>query len=242
MIKLGICDNNEEYINKIKIILNAWSLSQGEVIKIFEFKSARELLNRYLKLNEVFDVILLESKIKDENGIKAAKKIRRIDSGVIIIFISNYLEYIFDSFKVRAFRYILKNNMEKEIKSAMNDVLMEINNYEYFKYTYKNNINKINYNHILYFESCKRVIKVYEKNNETMGPFYEKLNVVEKQINNNIFVRCHQSFIVNVNYIKEINNKRIILINDKVIPVSASRKKDIVNIVNIDNIDKRTQT
>ena len=53
------------------------------------------------------------------------------------------------------------------------------------------------------------------------------MNELEKDLNPQSFIRCHNSYIVNINYIAKLYREHVILKNDKSIPISRKYSKKI---------------
>lgn len=149
--------------NYIKTILDEENI-EYEVIK---YCSGEELLEANLK---DVDILLLDIKMDNINGMDVARKIRQSGNKMEIIFITSLIDYVQDGYEVKAYRYLLK----------------PIN----FEVRYS-------------------------------------LEKIEKDLNLDQFVRCHKSFIVNLNYVENIKSNIAILENGEEIPVSRYRYKDV---------------
>ncbi|MBE6598336.1 MAG: LytTR family transcriptional regulator [Ruminococcaceae bacterium] len=80
---------------------------------------------------------------------------------------------------------------------------------------------KIAYSDILYVMSDKRKIVIYQPNGKT-DSIYCRLDEFEGQLDDR-FIRCHQSYLINVEYIRGIDVDGFIMIDDIFVPIS--RKK-----------------
>lgn len=49
--------------------------------------------------------------MKDLNGLQTAEFIRQLDKNVILIFMTGYDKFVYQGYEVKAFRYILKINL-----------------------------------------------------------------------------------------------------------------------------------
>ena len=71
---------------------------------ITELSSGEPLFKHYA-IKGRFDLIFIDVEMGGMTGITAAEKIRMQDPNVIIIFISNHAQYVFDSFPQRHFTF-----------------------------------------------------------------------------------------------------------------------------------------
>ena len=64
---------------------------------------------------ELFTVYILDIELPDGNGLELAKEIRKIQERAYIVFLTAYEKYALFGYEVRAFHYIIKENMEKKL-------------------------------------------------------------------------------------------------------------------------------
>ena len=57
---------------------------------------------------------------------------------------------------------------------------------------------------------------------------YARLNDIEQKLNSDIFLRCNQSYIVNIEYVDDVVDYDFYLKNDTYIPIRKRDKKEIV--------------
>ncbi|HHD2754516.1 TPA: LytR/AlgR family response regulator transcription factor, partial [Clostridium perfringens] len=103
------------------------------------------------------------------------------------------------------------------------DFIDSFNNSQNNFFTVKNkqSIFRINLDNIIFFESKLRKINIVCSNYSEIS-FYDKLDNIEDALISKNFIRCHKSYLVNLNYIKKIENSKIITLNNNIIPISRS--------------------
>lgn len=212
---------------------------------VSEFSDGIEVL-KFIQNNEI-DIIFLDINIPSLDGVLLAKSIIKFTKKPYIVFITAYKEHAVEAFEVEAFDYILKPYSESRIVSMLKKVE---NAYNSTKNNLPKNImsNKINLwknekiivsdiNDIYYCVARERITYVYIKNEEysvnlSISDFYEKLP-------KDIFFKCHRSYIVNINKIREIipwfNSTYNLKLQDidYEIPVSRSNVKEFKQLMNI---------
>lgn len=105
----------------------------------------------------------------------------------------------------------------------------------YFPFTYNKAVRKIPLNRIYYFESQNRIVHIHTLKNgsavsdDTENKFYGKMNDVERQLSerNGNFIRIHQSYLVNFDYIKSMNFDRVCMSDGTVLQISEDRQKAV---------------
>ena len=97
------------------------------------------------------------------SGIDAAKEIRKVDSEVIIIFITGLINYAFHGYKVKAFRYFFKPITEKNFLEEFTEAVKEYQalKQNLFYFDYKGETIKLNIRDIV-FPLDQKVQKMME--------------------------------------------------------------------------------
>ena len=108
MIKIGICDDDKNIIQKIKDYISEY---KGDKCTIESYNSGEELIENKKK----FDVIFLDIDMEGIYGIETGKKIRDYDKNVKIIYVTSFTDYVNLAFKVHAFLYLNKPIQKEEI-------------------------------------------------------------------------------------------------------------------------------
>ena len=92
----------------------------------------------------------------------------------------------------------------------------------YFTVKSKDSNIRVEYKDIMFFESTQRIVRMYTLSN--VVEFYAKLGDVADMLPNDRFVRCHQSYLLNLDYVRKLDKsaRYFYLISGKEIPVSKS--------------------
>lgn len=176
-----------------------------------------------------FDLLYLDIEMEQLDGLSLAREFRKDHPNAVLIYISNHESYLKELFEVDTFRFLSKpintEKFEAYFRNAVEKIQLQQEEI-FFSYSYDRQFFKVLLSDIVYFESQKRSIRLYKKDG-TEGSFYEKLNEVEKQLKEAAvpFLRIHQSYLVNYNYIKQFGNTELELSNGKQLPISEDRRK-----------------
>lgn len=231
ILKIAICDDEEtiQLKQKIEHCMNTLTNMKYE---IHTFVTGVSLLKHMIADQEKVHILFLDIKMEQMDGLDTARKIRTVDKECIIIFLTYCEEYVFQSFKVNPFRYIRKAQLDMELPYAIEDAVKRIDENDkeelFYKYKIYNEEHQVLLKHIVYFESKIRKVLIYVQDENMPRIFYGKIKDVQSEMRTDIFIRCHQSFIVNICFIKEIKNNEIILKNrNKSIPVSEKYRDDL---------------
>ena len=104
-------------------------LSEKDIsYEIDTFASGKEFLELGIELVQ-YDIIFLDINMDEVDGIVTAQKIREYSSEVYIVFVTAYINYSLEGYKVDAARYLLKNNtnFDDSIYECMDTILHKMN-------------------------------------------------------------------------------------------------------------------
>ena len=229
MLIIAICDDLELDRNHIENLIQDYSKILSYDIRIMTFTSGEDLVTYYMDENIGFDVIFLDIYMGGDNGIKTAEKIREFDSQCKIIFTTTSTDYALESFKVFPFNYLIKPITKETFNVFFEKVLLNIDKEKQKSITIKTEyqIKTILYKDIKFVESVSRKINIHTT--QGVVSFYSKLDEVENEINDERFLRCHKSFLVNMDHISSVEDYSFILTDNTEVPIKqrtfASIKK-----------------
>ena len=207
MLNFVLCDDNKNALDRfskmLELVFTNNDLS-GQIS--FASTNANETLN-YVK-NNIVDVVILDIDLHDTiSGLDLAEKIRKINKKIYIIFETAHLEYLLLAYKCKTFDYLPKpislSNLESTISRLFNDIRQGSINKNFIELK---NGKLLNTNSIFYIEKDNTKL-IFRANSENYST-YSSFNKIQPKLPAN-FIRCHKSFIVNVNNITTINNNVI---------------------------------
>lgn len=105
MIRIAIVEDEEAYAAQLTEFLHRYEEEENAVFEITRFRDGDEITEKY---RASFDIILMDVQMQFMDGISAAEEIRKTDSEVVIIFITNMRQYALRGYAVDAMDYVLK--------------------------------------------------------------------------------------------------------------------------------------
>ena len=202
MLSFVICDDSQSAINKISKMLDSIFIRNSlDGQTIFTTTSSTELLN-FTKNNPV-NVAILDIDLKDNiSGLEIADIIRKHNKNTYIIFITGHLEFGLVAYKYKTFDYIPKpitiERFEETILRLYDDMFGDNN--KYIKLDNDKTIIPENNIRFIRKDGMKLVFHTDTRDYVTYNSFNKIQNILPEQ-----FVRCHKSYIVNLNKVIDIN-------------------------------------
>lgn len=225
-LKIGIFDDEAVYIEQAKDIISDALRKRNLKYHIYTFQSMKEYEAFIKQANIEPDILFLDIDLKTYTGIDIAKEINHTFPWCQIIFLTNYLQYATDIFTTEHCYFILKDELEERIFDVLDKVMKELAFIQNKKLVLflRGKKEIVNQKDILYIERVKRTSVVHLK--EDTIEVGDKLNDLEGKLEKGNFVRCHASFIVNLNYVKEFLRDDFILYDGTLIPISRKYYED----------------
>lgn len=105
MIRIAIVEDEESYVKELTGYLKEYQNTYKEELEITVYRDGDGITSNY---RAQFDIILMDIQMKFMDGMSAAEEIRKQDSEVVIMFITNMTQYAIRGYEVDALDYILK--------------------------------------------------------------------------------------------------------------------------------------
>lgn len=202
-IKLTICDDSPEDIASLSSALYAYDPS----FEIVSFTSGRALIDEVLDCCYTTDILFLDIYMPDIDGIQTAKELRARCSDLKIIYLSSSNEHYPQAYEVFAFNYIRKPFDTKWMYDVLNRALEDLRREDGYKIRiqYKGVTRSFDSKDVQYIESKDKQLLFHLAGGGT-AQCYGKLDELEQGLSKEFFIRCHQSFLVNMAHISEMGD------------------------------------
>lgn len=214
-IRAVICDDCDADRSYIKTLVEKWAMEKGNTTAIEEYASAESFLFAYAEQKE-FDILLLDIEMQGMDGVSMAKRIRKENETVQIIFISGYLEYIAEGYDVAALHYLLKPVDEKKLFETLDRAQNRLAKNEksiYLKIS--GEMVCVLLHEIHYIEVRSNYVTVHAKQDYSVK---KTLKEFEEELDDRFF-KIGRSFILNLNYIERVGKTTVYLSDGAVIPL-----------------------
>lgn len=230
MIKIAICDDELPFTEQLKNYISDFLEHKQFDYEIDIFYSGKQLLDMGKQLGS-YTILFLDIEMNGIDGIQTAVKIREFNDEIFIVFVTAFIDYSLEGYKVNAIRYILKNeNMKAAIKESLKTILKKVNyvwRKEYFSFVEEKR--NVSLKKIIYVESNLHKVLFYILQGKEIEKYtlYSTLNKIENQLNSGEFLRIHQSFLINMQYIKKYGRYEVILKGNIKLPIPKKKYNDI---------------
>lgn len=226
MLKIAICDDEKFFAEELKKNISKY-MKEKNITTTFEvFTSGEDLLDLGIGVNR-YRIIFLDINMEQMNGLDTAKAIRKMNSDIYIVFITACMNYVLDGYKVDAVRYLLKDN--EDFNEALRECLDAIcSKMSYVKKKKRIGFNEgaleVSLNRVLYIESKLHKLEFHVMEEELkIYTVYNTMNNIEDEYKEDGFIRIHQSYMVNMMYIKDVRKFEVELLDGTALAVPRAR-------------------
>ena len=226
MYQIAICDDDQSFIQDLKINLERYAVDTGREFCFFEFHDGTELLENY---QPDFDLIFMDIKMEKLSGLKTAEEIRKTDSTVGLFFLTSLSQYVWKGYEYGAINYLLKPMKYGRLKMELDRFFSRYQGREegYLSFSNDNGKYKVLYKNLRYAETQKRNVLLHFDGQEQViyKNMKEMASLLETQRQ---FARCHASFIVNMAYVKSVENQEAVLTTGERVPISQPKRREFM--------------
>ena len=236
MVKIGVCDVNEDETRRTVYLLES-QMKNAVIDKDNVTIASHSLESIMLDLDDQrfdYDIFITElSFYNGRNGVELAKRINKAAPSCNIIFYTNKIPNELDIYESRHVNCMLKGRHDGRLvmtTGRLIEALMSEKSKAFIKIRFDRNIIILDCQEIMYIKIENRVTKFYtartEENENRVFCEYRPLSEIIKELPDN-FVRCSASAVVNKNHIKQYNHQTVTMMDGAVIKIRR-RYGDVV--------------
>lgn len=227
-MKIVLCDDNIQDLLKIEeMVLKYIMLCPDKNIELEKFSDA-SMLYYSIAEGDLADIYILDMLMPEMTGIDIGNRIRNSKGKSVIIYITSSDDYALDAYGVYALRYILKPVSEDKLFEALDYSLFYKREKKDSVYLVKmkGRLAQVRYSEIEYIENANRRLEVHMVNGDMLKSLVIRKSFEEeiKEIaNKNNFEQVHKSFLVNLDYVKQLTPNSIMMKSGRKLPISKAR-------------------
>ena len=212
---MGICDDSAADRDYLTRLVCRWAVARGHTVRVEPFLSAESFLFHYAEKGD-YDILLLDIELGAMDGVSLAKKIRRENETVQIIFITGYSDYISEGYEVAALHYLMKPVKEEKLFSVLDRAAEKAaKNEKVLTFTVSGELIRVPIHQIRWAEVMGNYVTIH-----AAGELSVKmtLGALEKELDERFF-RVGRSALVNLTQISRVTKGEIKLLSGESIPL-----------------------
>ena len=232
MIRIAICDDEENSVALHEKIVRECLQSEGIGCEITTYTQSRNLLYDITDDGFFYDLILLDIEMPGISGMEIPQQLKGFLPNVRIIFVTSHTEYAIDAFELSIFRYVPKNNLEVKLAAAVTDAakLVELEAGQEYTIQTTNRMEKIPYKDIFYIQRDGKNASIVSS--AGISKVRKSLQQVFDELNTPEFIFIDRGCIVNIIQIMKISDGMVVLKNGEQLPISRSHLQEVKQKIN----------
>lgn len=238
---IAILDDEWQIVDQLRLYLDQmYKAHELEYpVAVDTFTSAEDF--RREAEQKAYDLLIVDIFLNaGVDGLELARQVMENHADTDVIIISGYIEQLQQSWDKAALGFLYKPITYDLFKGAINYWQKRIRQ-RFNHFTFHSNGKKImiNLSELLYIEARDKALFVITRSKEKYK-FYGQMKHIEAQLATFNFIRCHRSYLINIQYLKEVNQRNncgevVLMFSDQStisIPISVRKKRDIIMAYN----------
>lgn len=229
MVRVAIVEDEIEYAKILEQYLVQYGNEENVDFQITHYNNALAFLYEY---KSDFDLVFMDINMPNMNGMEASVELRKLDQTVVLIFVTNMLQYAIKGYEVDALDFIVKPVKYFSFAIKMNKAMKRISNHEeheiYIK-TIDDCVTRIKVSHLKYVEVYGHKLTYHtEEGNYVISG---SLKNAENELGKYNFVKCNKSYLVNLRHVTAIKGY-IAVVGGEELLIGHPKRKEFIQALN----------
>ena len=213
--QIAICDDSRADREDVADMVRKWAVNTGNTVQTALFSSAEEFLFCYAEKSD-YDIVLLDIEMGETDGVTMAKKLRRDNDAIQIIFITGYSDYIAEGYEVAALHYLMKPVKAEKLFSVLDRAVLKLSKNEKILNLERNGeMIRVPVYQIRYAEVMGNYVTIHAASDITVKMTLGEL----EQALDDRFYRVSRSAIVNLTQVNRVTKSEIRLGDGTAVPL-----------------------
>ena len=220
MLRVAIVEDEPAYAGELAELLDRYQKERDISLQVSRFQDGEEFLSSYSS-NQ--DIIFMDIEMPHMDGMRAAAELRRIDTNVCLIFVTNMAQYAVKGYEVEAMDFLVKPltypvlayKLDKAValahKRQGDNVVLKT----------KNGMIRLRASEIRFVEVIQHHV-IYHTERETMEA-RSSLSQVEALLKPHGFSRCNACYLVNLRNVDKVEDHTVFLGGER-LEISRGKK------------------
>lgn len=224
MYQIAIVEDDHNSRNILKEYVLRYQSESGIQFRITEFSNGLNFVSDY---SADFDVIFMDIDMPYMDGLRAAHELRQMDENVCLIFATNMAQYAIKGYEVQALDFIVKPVSYEIFVSKLEKAMRYQDRFrpKEIVISTSGGMRRVPVQDIYYIEVRNHTLIYHLKGGECSAR--GSVRSMERELAEYDFVRCSNSYLVNLRYVTEAYNTEILVKQDR-IPVGPTKRKEFM--------------
>ena len=227
-VKIALCDDDKRALPVIAGATESAFSAQGMQAEIRIFTRGDALLKAMEETR--FQLVMLDIEMPGLDGIAIGKTLRERGDDTRIVFVSEAESRVFESFFVQPLGFVRKSNFLNDISAVIELYIRESardSKGDLLDFTTRTGRMALKSQRIRYIEGSRNYQILYVEGMKEPVEVKMTMLELEKMTEPFGFIRVHKGYIVNFQFIQQINTNDIVLQDSMRIPIGRSKATEV---------------
>ncbi len=219
-IAVAVCDDLEEACLDQSRKIADYGVRRRVELTVETVLSGEELLTRWTPGR--WDLVFLDVYMEGLDGVETARQLREREPGCSLILATTSMDHGLESFELEALDYLVKPFAQQDVDAAMDWFLRKrSSDLQMLSVAPEGGAGDVRLADILYVEMQRHTAAVH-----TLDGVYDlrkTMEILEQELADRRFYRCHRSYLVNLDWVRQMLRRDFEMENGDLVPVSAKR-------------------
>ena len=228
MTRIAIVEDEAAVRGQLAGYVQRYTRQYGTQFEVTMFTDGVEILEDY---RPVYDIIFLDVEMQHLDGMETARRIRELDSDVLLIFITNMAQYAIKGYAVDALDYVLKPvsyyAFSQRLGRAVERVARRARHF--LQINAHGTAHKLDTSAIYWIENCGHDLVFHTAEGEVTAP--GSMTETEEKLAQDSYFRVNKGCLVNLEHVDRMDGEDAIVHGDRV-PLARARRKAFLDALN----------
>ena len=220
-MNIAICDDLQLHMELLEKYIEEYAANHNQIVEFSYFSSGEALLENFEK--DKYGILFLDIYMSGKSGIETAKAMRETGSQCLIIFTTTSLDHAIESFDLQAIHYLVKPLSYNKVENALDRCMQRLTlKDKYIEIMSERVMVRVLLKELMFAEVYSNVMVLHTTSGDVKT--YMTLDDLAVLLEGNEFLRCHRSYIVNMDFIIGMENCDFLLKNNQKVPIPRQDK------------------
>lgn len=221
---IAIVEDDPVHSRLLQQYILVWAKAQNRTVHISNYTNAAAFL--FSLEDRAPDAVFADIQMPGMSGMEMIRKLREKDSKMPVIFTSGLSEYLREGYEVQALHYLIKPISEQKVFECMDRICSRILTQELFAARTEDGMVRLDLREVNYCEADGHDTR-FVMTDRSKVRVMESISDLVEELSEKNFVKCHRSYLCNLDNVKQIARDHVIFDNGDAVPISRRMYRDV---------------